>query len=307
MLAAAEAEDEGPGGQRVGVDGRAGCLQQARQVGGAHDQHLVAEAQAVEPVGEVDQFIERGGGGEHVLVGGGHELALDRRPGDHAHGALGAGQQAEEVGLRRPLGVGLHAAGPPLGLERLGPCAGLAGEHGLAAAPHHAAAAQRLGQVEVVAGDQGRLALEQARDHGLVGPRAERRREAHALLGQRRLQPRVGDARLDHGHAVAPVEAQDPVEAPQVEHHGAGHARHGVTVEVRAAGADRHQRRRRLVRPGDDALDLLGGARPHDRPRRQTRDEALVARVLFEARRVGSDVVAADERGEPVDELVHCW
>ena len=91
----------------------------------------------------------------------------------------------------------------------------------------------------------------------------------------------------------------------QVEHHGAGHARHGVAVEVRAAGADRHQRRRRLVGPGDDLLDLFRRAGPDDGPRRQARDEALVLRVLFEARRVGRDVVAADERGEPVDDLVH--
>ena len=307
VLAAAEAEDEGPRRQRVRVDRRAGSLEQPRQVGVVEDQDLVAEPDAVEAVGEVDQLVELGGRGEQVLVSGGDELAPDRRPGHHAEGALRAGQQAEEVGLARPLGVGLHEAALPLGLERQRSCTGLAGEHDVAVAPHDAAAAQRLGQVEVVARDQRRLALEQARDHGLVRARVQRRRDAHAVLGERGLELRVRDARLDDDHAVAPVDAQDLVHAAQVEHHGAGHARHGVAVEVRAAGADRHQRRRRLVGPGDDLLDLFRRAGPDDGPRRQARDEALVLRELLETRRVGRDVVAADERGEPFDDLVHLW
>ncbi len=255
-------------GQFVGLElGAVARRQQPRQVRVVDDQDLVAEPEPVEPVGEVDQVVE--------LVGR-HEERTRGRRGASSH--LTAAHVTTPIVPCAPvssrkksvcagsLGVGLHAAGLPLGFQRLGAGAGLAGEHGLAVAPHHAAAAQRLGQVEVVARDQRRLPLEQARDHGLVRPRAERRRDAHALLGQRGLELRVRDARLDDDHAVAPVDAQDAVHPAQVEHDGAGHARHGVAVEVRRAGADRHQRRRRLVGPGDDLLDLFGGAGPHDRP-----------------------------------------
>ena len=161
VLAAAEPEDERPRGQLVGGDV---CTfargKKAGEIGIVDDEDFIAEPEAVNPVGEVDQLLEFGGRGEQVLVGGGRELTPDRRPGHHAHRALRPGEQAEEVGLRRALGVSLHAAGLPLRLQRLGAGAGLAGEHRLAVPPYDAAAAQRLRQMEVVAWDQCRLALQ---------------------------------------------------------------------------------------------------------------------------------------------------
>ena len=120
------------------------------------------------------------------------------------------------------------------------------------------------------------MALEQAGDHRLVRARVQRRRDAHALLRKSGLQLRVRHAGLDDGHAVAPVHAQHLVQAAQVEHHGAGHARHGVAVEVRGAGAHSDERRSGLVGPQHQLLDFVNIARTGNRPRRERRDETLV-------------------------------
>ena len=70
-----------------------------RQVGAVHDQQFVAHAQPGEPVGEVDQVVELGGGDEQGLLGVGEELHAHRRPGHDAQSPLRAGEQPEEVGL----------------------------------------------------------------------------------------------------------------------------------------------------------------------------------------------------------------
>ena len=116
---------------------------------------------------------------------------------------------------------------------------------------------------------------ERLSDHGLVRPRKQRRRDAHALLGERRLKLRIGDARLDDAMRLR-RSTRGPCPPAQVEHHRARHARHGVAVEVRPAGADPHQRRRPSRWPRrPPARELLGRTGADDCPRRRPRDEAL--------------------------------
>ena len=82
VLAAAEADDQRPGGQRVAGRRLApAAAEQPRQVGVVDDEDFVAEPEPVEPVGEVDQVVELVGGRRTgYFVGGGHELALAPTP-----------------------------------------------------------------------------------------------------------------------------------------------------------------------------------------------------------------------------------
>ena len=89
--------------------------------------------------------------------------------------------------------------------------------------------------------------------------------------------------------------ALDLVHAAEIDHHGAGHARHGVAVEVGRAGAHRDQRRAGLVGPADQGLHLGLAAGPDDQPGLEGKDEALVLRISFDDRRIVEDVAVPDE------------
>ena len=108
VTAAPQADQHVPGRQILAP--LAGRGEQPRQEGAVEDEHLVAEAHAVQLIEEGDDVLEPRRGDDHGPLGGGQQLALHACPRDDAHGPLRAGQEPAEVGLRRALVLRLHDA-----------------------------------------------------------------------------------------------------------------------------------------------------------------------------------------------------
>ena len=67
---AADTDDQRPSRQGVAQRGHVGRVgaDQSRQIGSVHDEQLIGHPEAGEPVGEVHEIVERGGGDEEQLL-----------------------------------------------------------------------------------------------------------------------------------------------------------------------------------------------------------------------------------------------